>query len=446
MAGIAQLAKSSGHSVLGCDTNVYPPMSTLLENERIPVFEGYDPAVLKDNYDQVVIGNALSRGNPLIEAVLDQNCHYQSGPQWLYDNLLRYRSVIAVAGTHGKTTTSSIVAWIMQACGKSPGFLIGGKPGNFSNSAELGESEWFIIEADEYDTAFFDKRSKFVHYNPDTVILNNLEFDHADIFDNLDQIKKQFHHLIRIIPSTGSIIVNEDDPNITDVLDMGCWSRVIPFSVNNQECFWFASRVKQDYSSFEVFQNQQPAGVVEWSCVGHHNMLNALAAIVAANNAGIGVKQACEALSEFKATDRRLQLLYDQDELYLYEDFAHHPTAIAVTIDALKQKHGNHKILAVVEPRSNTMKRGCHGDLLGESFNGADFTIVYQPGELGWKPETLRTSTRLKVCKNKDDVIHELDLMITENSVIICMSNGDFDGIPEAIREHLQTKFVQNGR
>jgi UDP-N-acetylmuramate: L-alanyl-gamma-D-glutamyl-meso-diaminopimelate ligase len=442
MAGIAQLAKSNGYSVQGCDSNVYPPMSTLLKNEQIPVFEGYDPAVLNDNYDQVIIGNALSRGNPLVEAILDQNFHYQSGPQWLHDNLLRHRNVIAVAGTHGKTTTSSMVAWIMQACGKRPGFLIGGRPGNFEASARLGESEWFVVEADEYDTAFFDKRSKFVHYNPGTVILNNLEFDHADIFDDLDQIKKQFHHLIRIVPSSGSIIANDDDPNIADVLAMGCWSRVVPFSVHNQECRWFASNINRDFSSFEVFHNQQPAGVVEWSCVGRYNMANALAAIVAANISGIPAKQACEALSEFKATDRRLQLLLGEGELYLYEDFAHHPTAISATIDALKQKHPNHEILAVVEPRSNTMKRGCHGDLLGEAFNGADYTIVYQPGELSWQPEELHTSTSLSVCKNSDDVIHEIDLMITGNSVIICMSNGDFDGIPEIIREHLHTIFV----
>ncbi len=446
MAGIAQLAKASGHAVKGCDSNVYPPMSTLLESEQIEIHDGYDPVNLGNDCDQIVIGNALSRGNPLVEAVLDQSRFYQSGPQWLHDNLLRDRNVIAVAGTHGKTTVSAMIAWILQVCGKNPGFLIGGKPGNFPKSAELGQSEWFVIEADEYDTAFFDKRSKFVHYNPGTVILNNLEFDHADIFDNLEQIKTQFHHLIRIIPSTGSIIANQDDRNVTDVLEIGCWSQVIPFSIQNRNCHWFASKISRDFSKFEVFQSGVSGGVVEWPSIGQHNMQNALAAIAATYTAGIDVVHACEALSTFKATDRRLQLLFNKKELYLYEDFAHHPTAIKVTIDALKLKHPGHDIFAVVELRSNTMKRGCHGDTLGKSFNGAGTTIIYQPEELSWQPATMKTSTSIMVCNNSQELIDKLDLMITENSVIICMSNGSFDGIPAAIREHLETKFVQTGQ
>ena len=456
MAGIAQLAKASGHEVTGCDSNVYPPMSTLLESEQIEIYEGYDPKHLKhaeinSHCDQVVIGNALSRGNPMVEAVLERNYSYQSGPQWLHDNLLRNRKVIAVAGTHGKTTTAAMLSWIMHVCGKSPGYLIGGKPGNFSKSAELGRSEWFVIEADEYDTAFFDKRSKFVHYNPDTVVLSNLEFDHADIFDDLNQIKTQFHHLIRIIPSAGSVITNADDHHIADVLDLGCWSKIVPFSIHNRNCLWFADKLTQDFSSFEIYHQRQskrkPSGLVEWSCIGQHNMQNALAAIAAAYSAGIEVSHACTALSTFKATERRLQLLFNKENVSLYEDFAHHPTAIALTIDAIKSKYTEHKIIAVVELRSNTMKKGCHGDVLGKSFNNADATFIYQPEALDWQPQTLNTRTRLRICENKEDLISnitgELELRITKNSVIICMSNGGFDGIPDALREHLEAKLVQ---
>lgn len=461
MAGIAQLAKASGHQVQGCDSNVYPPMSTLLESEEIEVYDGYDPAHLKQaaidsQCDQVVIGNVLTRGNPMVEAVLDDNYAYQSGPQWLHDNLLRNRKVIAVAGTHGKTTTSAMLAWIMHVCGKSPGYLIGGKPGNFSKSAELGQSEWFVIEADEYDTAFFDKRSKFVHYNPDTVVLNNLEFDHADIFDDLNQIKTQFHHLIRIIPSTGSVIANDDDGNIADVLALGCWSKITPFSIQNRDCLWFADSLAQDFSSFEIYHQPpstnknkgKPSGQVEWQCIGQHNMQNALAAIAAAYSAGIEVSQACTALSTFQATARRLQLLFNKENVSLYDDFAHHPTAIALTIEAIKAKYTNPKIIALLELRSNTMKEGWHGDALGKSLDNADTTFIYQPETLDWQPQTLNTQTKLRVFKHKDELIgkisEQFDLRTTKNNVIICMSNGGFDGIPEALQAHLQANFFNS--
>lgn len=451
MAGIAQLAKAGGYEVSGCDNNVYPPMSVLLRAEQIEIYDGYHPQHLKAaainiHRDQVIIGNALSRGNPLIEAILDGRYAYQSAPQWLRDNLLGNRKVIAVAGTHGKTTTSAMIAWIMSQCGKSPGYLIGGKPGNFPKSAALGHSEWFVIEADEYDTAFFDKRSKFVHYHPNTVVLNNLEFDHADIFDNLAQIKTQFHHLMRIIPSSGSVIANDDDHNVADMLDMGCWSKIIPFSINNRNCQWFADKLIDDFSSFEIYHQSQssnkPSGVVAWSCIGQHNMQNALAAIATAHSAGIEIEHACKALSTFKATERRLQLLFNKENIYLYEDFAHHPTAIARTLEVIKSKYPQHKIIAVVELRSNTMKSGWHGNALGESFNNADATFIYQPEALNWNPQTLDTRTKLRVCQNKQDLIGEIDAMIAKNSVIICMSNGSFDKIPETLWAHLE-RFVQ---
>ncbi len=446
MAGIAQLAKASGHQVSGCDSQAYPPMSTLLRAENIEIYSGYQPQHLQtakiNSGDQVVIGNALSRGNPLVEAVLDGRYCYQSGPQWLHDNLLGNRKVIAVAGTHGKTTTSAMIAWIMSRCGKNPGYLIGGKPGNFSKSAEVGNSEWFVIEADEYDTAFFDKRSKFVHYRPDTVVLGNLEFDHADIFDNLGQIKTQFHHLMRIIPSTGSVIANADDVHVGEVLDMGCWSNIIPFSIRNRNCRWFASKLTEDFSRFEIYHQSQaanqPSGRVGWSCIGRHNMQNALAAIATVHSVGIDIESACHALSTFKATARRLQLLFDKENICLYEDFAHHPTAIALTLEAIKSKYRQHKIIAVVELRSNTMKNGWHGDALGESFNHADTTFIYQPDELRWQPQALHSRTDLRVCKNQADLIAQLDAMLTQNSVIICMSNGSFDQIHEALCQHLQ--------
>ncbi len=456
MAGVAQLAKASGYEVIGCDNNVYPPMSVLLQSTQIEIYPGYHPqhlqrAEINSPHDQVVIGNALARGNAIVETVLDGRYAYQSGPQWLHDNVLRNRKVIAVAGTHGKTTTSAMIAWIMHTSGKRPGYLIGGKPGNFSKSAELGQSEWFVIEADEYDTAFFDKRSKFVHYNADTVVLNNLEFDHADIFDNLSQIKTQFHHLIRIIPSTGVVIVNDDDHNIADVLDMGCWSHIISFSIRNRDCRWFAEQRTQDFSSFAVYHQQQdknqrknqPDGIVEWSYIGQHNMQNALAAMAATCSTGIDIEHACKALSTFKAAERRLQLLFNRENICLYEDFAHHPTAIALTIDAIKSKHTKHKIIAVVELRSNTMKNGWHGDALGQSFNNADTTFIYQPDPLNWQPQTLNTQTNLRVFQTKQDLMAQLDLMIVENSVIICMSNGSFDKIPETLREQMESRFVR---
>ncbi len=443
MAGIAQLARASGHDVEGCDHNVYPPMSTLLRSEGIRVFQGYNAAYLGNEYDQIVIGNALSRGNPLVEAVLNQNIFYQSGPQWLHDNLLRDRKVIAVAGTHGKTTVSAMIAWIMQACGKSPGYLIGGKPGNFARSAEPGQSAWFIIEADEYDTAFFDKRSKFVHYRPGTVILNNLEFDHADIFTDLEQIKTQFHHLLRIVPANGVVVVNMDDANCLAVVDKGCWSHIIPFSTQDPHCQWFAATASRDFSRFTIRHQDGRCGVVDWHCIGRHNMQNALAAIAAASSTGIDIDRACHALGTFKPTDRRLQLLYHHHNVYLYQDFAHHPTAIAVTIAAIKSRYPQQKVIAVVELRSNTMRRGCHGDLLGQSFNHADITIIYQPEKLNWRPENLDSESSLRVCRNKDELIDELDLSNIENSVIICMSNGSFDAIPETLREHLETIFVE---
>jgi UDP-N-acetylmuramate: L-alanyl-gamma-D-glutamyl-meso-diaminopimelate ligase len=448
MAGIAQLARSAGHQISGCDNNIYPPMSTLLESEGIETMEGYLPEYLDAGYDQVIIGNALSRGNPLVEAILDRKIPYQSGPQWLHDHFLLNRNVIAVAGTHGKTTTSSMLAWILESNRFSPGFLIGGKPGNFDNSARSGDSEWFVIEADEYDTAFFDKRSKFVHYSPTVAILNNLEFDHADIFDNIDQIKKQFHHLLRIVPSTGHVIANADDANIDDVLSMGVWSNISRFSVIDPDCQWYAKPLVADASEFEIFHNGISAGVVRWQCIGIHNMANALAAVAAAYAAGIEPENTCDAFSGFMATDRRLQLLFNSGDVSLYEDFAHHPTAIRSTIEALRQKYPQRSIIAVVEPRSNTMRGGFHGDSLKKSLDGADLTVVYQPDEHARQSDILKSDSEstceIIQCASVDEVLTTLELRNQPNSVIICMSNGSFDDIPRILRERLETLVVEN--
>lgn len=382
----------------------------------------------------------------MVETILNDNWSFQSGSQWAHDNLLKHRKVIAVAGTHGKTTTSAMLAWILHQADAKPGFLIGGQPGNFSESAEYGEGKWFVIEADEYDTAFFDKRSKFVHYNPTTAILNNLEFDHADIFENLEQIKTQFHHLVRIVPANGFLVVNEDDENLKDVLAMGYWSNVIRFSTQEKNCEWSAEKITADYSSFKILNNGKLIGEVTWPLIGLHNMQNALAAVAAASTAGIDLNSAINSFGSFVPTARRLQMLFSKNNVHLYEDFAHHPTAISLTIDALKQKHPQHKIIAVVEPRSNTMKSGAHREKLGSSFNGAEKTLIYQTGELDWVPQELKSLSNIQVYDNKEELISTLDLrnaenngMICQNTVIVCMSNGSFDGIPQTIFEMLNT-------
>ena len=443
MAGVAQLARSKGHDVHGCDEHIYPPMSTLLETSNIGIFEGYDPAHLNRGYDQIIIGNALSRGNPLIEAALNHKSDYQSGPQWLHDNILLQKDVIAVAGTHGKSTTSSMAAWILHSSGRSPGFLIGGKPGNFPHSAVAGDGNWFVIEADEYDTAFFDKRSKFVHYRPTIAVLNNLEFDHGDIFDNLDQIKRQFHHLIRIVPSHGAIVVNSDDRHLQEVLGMGCWSNLVRFSITDASSQWFARSLKPDCSSFEIYHHDAVCGQVNWNLIGAYNMQNALAAVAACELSGVSTSDSLAALEDFIAADRRLQLLFNKGQIYLYEDFAHHPTAIGLTIDAIRSKHPQHRIVTVLELRSNTMKSGQHGHRLGQSLNHSDETWLYRTSDLEWQLESLKTQTELKIFNSKDGILAALKLCPDSKTVIICMSNGCFDGIPESIRECLIDKLVQ---
>ena len=383
MGSLAQLAKASGHEVTGCDANVYPPMSTQLEQAGIELIEGYDPAQLNPAPDLVVIGNALSRGNPCVEYVLEKGIPYVSGPQWLGDQFLNDKWVLAVAGTHGKTTTASMLAWVLDYAGMAPGFLIGGVPKNFGVSARLGSSPFFVVEADEYDSAFFDKRSKFVHYRPRTLVMNNLEFDHADIFANLAAIQTQFHHLVRTVPGNGLIISPASDSNLKEVLDMGCWSETQQTG-GGEGSQWRAELLRNDGSEFAVFFEGQKVGEVSWTQTGQHSVNNALVTMAAARHVGVEPHTAAQALSQFAGVKRRMECLATVNGVSIYDDFAHHPTAIATTLDGLRNKVGDERILAVIEPRSNTMKRGVHKNELAASTAKADMALWFQPDNISW--------------------------------------------------------------
>src|SRR3954471_3390318 len=386
MGGIAAIAKAAAHRVTGSDKNVYPPMSTQLEALGIELTSGFDAAQLKPAPDVVVVGNVMSRGVPVIEALLESGIPYTSGPEWLAREGLREVHVLGVAGTHGKTTTSSMLAWILEHAGKTPGFLIGGVPGNFPVSARLGGRKFFVIEADEYDTAFFDKRAKFGHYRARTVILNNLEFDHADIYENLGAIKKQFHHLVRTIPASGRILWNAGDENLRSTLELGAWTPREGFARAAIDGVTWALDVEEggDYSKFVVLEAGRPVGTVRWGMSGAHNAENALAAIGAARHAGVPVSQAIAALAEFRGVKRRMELRGEVNGIAVYDDFAHHPTAIATTIDGLRRKVGGKRIVAVLEPRSATMRMGVHRETLGPSLAGADTVWMFAPPDLGW--------------------------------------------------------------
>ncbi|MFI3184379.1 MAG: UDP-N-acetylmuramate:L-alanyl-gamma-D-glutamyl-meso-diaminopimelate ligase [Methylococcaceae bacterium] len=446
MGGLAVIARQLGHQVSGSDQNVYPPMSSQLEQQGIVLMEGYKAENLQRKPDLVIIGNALSRGNPEVEAVLNQGLKYVSGPQWLAEHVLQDKWVLGVAGTHGKTTTTSMLSWILEYQGFKPGFLIGGIPLNFGISARLGESDFFVIEADEYDSAFFDKRSKFVHYRPRTAILNNLEYDHADIFPDLDAIKKQFHHLVRTIPGEGLIISPECDENINEVLAMGCWTPVAKTSINSS-AQWNAHLVKADGSQFKVLFENNDLGCVEWSLTGDHNVYNALSAIVAAKHVGILPTDAITALSQFKNVKRRMEVLAhipalseaEGNGVTLYDDFAHHPTAIHMTLDGLRKQVGQERIIAIVEPRSNTMRLGVHTKTLAESLGNADLAIVYQPEAMGWDLSELKKyATNIEICASLDEIINKLKLEARYGGHFVLMSNGSFGGIYQRLQDELR--------
>ena len=429
MGGLALIARELGYKVSGSDQNVYPPMSTQLEQQGIQLMNGYKAENLDCKPDLVVIGNAMSRGNEEVEAVLNQGLKYISGPQWLAEHVLQNKWVLAIAGTHGKTTTSSMLAWILEHQGFKPGFLIGGIPLNFGLSARLGESDFFVIEADEYDSAFFDKRSKFVHYRPRTAVLNNLEFDHADIFDDLDAIKKQFHHLVRTTPGDGLIIAPEKDHNISEVLQMGRWTPVTKTAID-ADAPWNAQLIKTDGSQFTVIFNEKEQGIVNWPLTGEHNVYNAMAAIAAAKHIGILPADAINALKKFKNVKRRMEVIANKNGVTIYDDFAHHPTAIEMTLDGLRKQVGTEKIVAIVEPRSNTMRMGIHTQSLAESLNKADIAIVYQPKDLDWDLSELKKyNEKIEIHTTLDDIIDKLKTESSSESHFVLMSNGSFGGI-----------------
>ena len=437
MAGVALLARAAGHTVSGCDAGVYPPMSTQLAEAGIALREGYDPDQLAEfQPDMVVVGNVMSRGRPIVEELLDRGLPYTSGPAWLADHVLRGRHVLAVAGTHGKTSTSSLLAWILEYAGLEPGFLIGGIPSNFGVSARLGHTPFFVVEADEYDTAFFDKRSKFVHYRPRTLILNNLEFDHADIFPDLAAIQRQFHHLLRTVPGRGLIVANGQDPNLAEVLTMGCWTPVERFGIGD----WEARAIAPDGSAFEVYHQGSPQGRAEWPQLGLHNVHNALAALAAARHAGVAMATALAALADFQGIKRRLETRGTVNGVTVYDDFAHHPTAIATTLAGLRARVGDQPIVAVLEPRSNTMKLGVFKDSLAPALALADAVVLYQAPDLGWDLGAVAAALgpRGQVCHSLDDTLTAIHARTQPGTQVLIMSNGGFGGIHERLLRKLR--------
>ncbi|GMR15095.1 MAG: UDP-N-acetylmuramate:L-alanyl-gamma-D-glutamyl-meso-diaminopimelate ligase [Gammaproteobacteria bacterium] len=439
MGGVAMLAKRAGHEVSGADQHTYPPMSTLLENEGIALYEGYGEESMVDTPDLVIIGNALSRGNPAVEYVLSQRLNYTSGPRWLGENYLRGRNVIAVAGTHGKTTTSSMVAWILDYAGLSPGFLIGGVPLNFNVSAREG-SGYFVVEADEYDTAFFDKRSKFVHYRPEIAILNNLEYDHADIFPDLAAIETQFHHLMRTIPSNGTVISNAADANLENVLGRGYWSNLQRFSLDDEHD-WQVELLRSDGSELRFSHRQQDMGSMAWDENGHHNATNACAAIAAAVAAGVPAATAIEALSSFRGVKRRMELISKTSGIHVYDDFAHHPTAIRLTLEGLRRKVGNARILVALEPRSNSMRAGVHADELGPALIAADYVWLKTSDGIDWDPQVALAPLegRCKIVTQVDDMLRQVKNSLKTGDHVVFMSNGGFEAAPGRLSESLKT-------
>ncbi len=447
MGGLAILARESGIRVTGSDENVYPPMSTQLQEIGIELHSGYDPKIIEDlKPDCVVIGNALSRGNAIVEYVLSNNIAFTSGPEWLEQHILQNRWVLAVAGTHGKTTTASMLAWILEYAKMEPGFLIGGIPKNFGISAKLGKTPFFVIEADEYDTAFFDKRSKFLHYKPRTLVLNNLEFDHADIFDDLAAIKTQFHHLIRIIPENGLIISKKQDDNLNSVLQQGCWTPIEYqyHDTNNTE--WSFKLLAADGSHFDVLYNSTSFGEVVWNLQGLHNVSNAMSAIAAARHVGVPVKHAIDALREFENVKRRMELRGVVNDISVYDDFAHHPTAIMTTLEGLRAKVDNKKITVILEARSNTMKSGIHDAKLPESLKAADNVILYQSENSDSKLSDVvniinQQDNKAVLFSDINELIQYCCHNVEQGQYILIMSNGGFENIHERLLSSLNEKF-----
>ncbi len=439
MGGVAALARSLGDVVEGSDQNVYPPMSTQLESLGIGLQQGYRAEHLDPPPDLVVIGNALSRGNPAVEHVLNAGLPYTSGAQWLAERVLAERTVLAVAGTHGKTTTASMLAYILDAAGRDPGFLIGGVPGNFGVSARLGGGDCFVVEADEYDTAFFDKRSKFVHYRPRVAVLNNLEYDHADIFPDLAAIQRQFHHLVRTVPGQGRLIVNAEDENLADTLAMGCWTAVEGFAVEG-DARWRAELLAADGSAFTVHRDGVSLGEVRWSLMGRHNVMNALAALAAAAAVNVDVAALLPALAGFQSVRRRMELLDEPGGVRVFDDFAHHPTAIATTLEGLRRQIGERRILVALEPRSNSMRMGAHAEALAPSLAAADQVFLLSPQSLAWDtaPVLQALGGRGHAFGDVDALVAAVAAVAQRGDVVVFMSNGGFAGAQQCLLDSLR--------
>ncbi|MEO1829174.1 MAG: UDP-N-acetylmuramate:L-alanyl-gamma-D-glutamyl-meso-diaminopimelate ligase [Pseudomonas sp.] len=439
MGSLALLARELGHEVSGSDANVYPPMSTQLAEQGIVLQEGYDPAHLTPAPDMVIVGNAMARGNPAVEFMLDQGMPYMSGPEWLARHVLQDRWVLAVAGTHGKTSTSSLLAWLLEDAGMSPGFLIGGVPQNFGISARLGGTPFFVVEADEYDSAFFDKRSKFVHYRPRTAVLNNLEFDHADIFSDLAAIERQFHHLVRTVPASGLIIHPAQDEALQRVIKMGCWT---PRQTTGEGGNWQARLLSDDGSRFEVWLDGELQGVAEWQQTGQHNVANALSALAAARHVGVTPAQGIASLGGFRNAKRRMEKLAEINGITVYDDFAHHPTAIATTLAGLRAQIGDAPLIAVIEPRSNTMRLGSHMAALPTSVADASQVFWYQPAGLDWSLDGVVADSPVpaQVSDDLDAIVEQVVGSATPQTRVVVMSNGGFGGIHQRLIQALEAR------
>ena len=439
MGGVAALARELGHAVEGSDQNIYPPMSTQLETLGIALKQGYSAENISADCDEIVIGNALSRGNAAVEAVLDAGRKYTSGAQWLSEQVLPGRDVLAVAGTHGKTTTTTILAYLLERAGRDPGFLIGGVAEDFGVSARIGKGREFVVEADEYDTAFFDKRSKFVHYRPLVAILNNLEYDHADIFPDVAAIQRQFHHLVRTVPRRGRLIVNGHDERLREVLAMGCWTPVERFGFD-ASFEWSARKLREDGSVFVVVHDGVDVGTVQWPMLGDHNVLNGLAALAACNAVGVDVASVIPSLAEFSSVKRRMEVIGEHAGITLYDDFAHHPTAIQTTLAGLRAKVGDARIVVAMEPRSNSMRLGAHADALAPSLDSADVVVFLARPELPWDADKVIAAIRgdAQAVADADALIAALKQKARAGDHVVFMSNGGFDGAPRRFLAALQ--------
>ncbi len=441
MGSLAQLAKHQGHHVTGSDAGVSPPMSDQLKKAGIPFFDSYKPDQFQSRPDLVVVGNALSRGNPCVEAMLDLRLDYVSGPEWLGSNILAHRHVIAVSGTHGKTTTASMLVAILSRAGLDPGYLIGGVPIKNGTSAMMGGGQYFVVEADEYDSAFFDKRSKFIHYRSNTLVINNIEFDHADIFADLAAIETQFHHLLRTLPSSVDIIYPGNEKVIQSLIDRGCWSKTHPHS--NEGCNWQYRLTKEDMSSFEVRYSDGPltssSGCVTWDQFGIHNIRNAMSAIIAADTVGVSIEDSCAALNDFSGVMRRMQIIFQKNNFTLYDDFAHHPTAIATTLEGLRARVGSAKIITVIEPGSATMRRGVHGKTLASSLEESDQVFWYMNTEILWDADELMSfaDVSFKVFYELEDLITSCISAATTDVHMVIMSNTGFQGLQKKLLTQL---------